>query len=76
MRASQEKVGLESSITAYIFHISIATSSRTGPHSRAPKIIMPEMGLKKLNLSLEAYNADTHISPKGKSLKMQKVRPA
>jgi hypothetical protein len=28
---------------------------------------MPEMGLKKLNLSLEAYNADTHISPKGKS---------
>ena len=39
-------------------------------------LIMPEMGLKKLNLSLEAYNADTHISPKGKSLKMQKVRPA
>ena len=35
-----------------------------------------EMGLKKLNLSLEAYNADTHISPKGKSLKMQKVRPS
>ena len=27
-------------------------------------LIMPEMGLKKLNLSLEAYNADTHISPK------------
>jgi len=39
-------------------------------------LIMPEMGLKKLNLSLEAYNADTHISPKGKSLKMQKIRPA
>ena len=39
-------------------------------------LIMPEMGLKKLNLSLEAYNADTHISPKGKSLKMQKVRLA
>ena len=39
-------------------------------------LIMPEMGLKKLNLSLEAYNADTYISPKGKSLKMQKVRPA
>jgi hypothetical protein len=37
---------------------------------------MPEMGLKKLNLFLEAYNTDTHISPKGKSLKMQKVRPA
>ena len=39
-------------------------------------LIMPEIGLKKLNLFLEAYHADTHISPKGKCLKMQKVRPA
>ncbi|HIE78925.1 MAG TPA: glycerol-3-phosphate dehydrogenase, partial [Candidatus Thioglobus sp.] len=39
-------------------------------------LIIPKEGLNQLNLFLEAYNADTHISPKGKSLKMQKVRPA
>jgi len=39
-------------------------------------LIIPKEGLKQLNLFLEAYHADTHISPKGKSLKMQKVRPA
>jgi len=37
-------------------------------------LIMPEMGLKKLNLFLEAYHADTHISPKRNYLKMQKVK--
>ena len=39
-------------------------------------LIIPKEGLKKLNLFLEAYNTDTHIPPKGKSLKMQKVRPS
>ncbi len=39
-------------------------------------LIIPKEGLKKLNLFLEAYNTDTYIPPKGKSLKMQKVRPS
>ena len=37
-------------------------------------LIIPKEGLKQLNLFLEAYHAETHISPKGNSLKMQKVK--
>ena len=45
-----------------------------GSKKKVRAFLLYFLGLKKLNLFLEAYHADTHISPKGNSLKMQKVK--